>query len=182
MGGNPILTYILALGLVVGGIIAAYIAYNSANADSTAQNTSQYITMMMSNVQTDFANNPQNYTGFNNKAAIQAGIPPSTWVSTGQTANIVDPWVGQVVFAAANVNGGTANGYTLDIPSMPGSVCATDASMYTQQTASISVNGAVVASNPSYGGTATTWPPAPAAIQGACGNSSNEVIWTQSGQ
>lgn len=182
MGGNPILNFILALGLVIGGIIAAYVAYDSANGDSTAQNTSQYVNMMFSNVETDFANNPQNYVGFDNTAAIQANIPPSTWVPQGQTTDIVDPWGGHVVFAPASVNGGTDNGYSLDVPNMPQGICSSVASSYTEQTASISVNGSVVASNPSYGAAAGSWPPSPAAVQAACSAASNDVVWTESGQ
>ena len=182
MGGNPILNFILGLALVVGGVIAAYVMYNSGNTSATASNTASYINMMISNTQNDFANNPGNFAGFNNTAAIEAGIPPTTWVPTGQKTSIVDPWGGAVTFAVASVNGGTNNGYTMTLANVPANVCAQIATIYTQQTASISIAGKAVASNPSYGGTATTWPPVPATVDAACSSDTNTIVWTQSGQ
>lgn len=178
--GNPILLFILAFALTVGGIYAGYEEFDSGSADSTAQNTTDYVNLMFSNIQSKFENNPQNFTGFDNTAAILADIPPSAWVPSGQTTNIVDPWGGQVQFATANVNGGTSNGYSLSIPNMPQAVCASVGSAFTSQTVSISINGTVIASNPSYGGTAGSWPPPPAAIQTACTLAANSVVWTQS--
>lgn len=182
MGGNPILNFILALALIVGGIIAAYVAYNSANGDSTAQNTSQYVNLIFSNVTNDFANNPDNFVGFDNTTAITAGVPPSSWVPSGSTTVIQDPWGGAVTFAATSFNGGVNNGYTLDMQNVPASICSQIGSITTPQTVDIAVNGKVIDSNPAYLNAVGNWPPAQADMQAACTSKLNEVNWTESGQ
>ena len=179
---NAVLMTILGLALLGYGIFKLFEMFNSANAGVQAQATTAEMQTIFSNVLNGFSNNPFNFVGFNNTGAINASIPPASWVPPGQTTNITDPWGGAVVFAADSINGGTNNGWSLTIPKVPQGQCASIGSLYTPQVAKITINTVVVAQNPSYGGVAGSWPPPAAAIQAACNVAANTVEFEVAGQ
>ncbi len=179
---NPLVAILLGLAVLVIGTLGYFQIYGSASANANAQNTSQVVQSIFSNVSENFANNPNNFVGFDDTDAIQAGIVPASWIPTGQTTAILDPWGGAVTFGVVSVNGGTNNGWSMVLASVPESECAQAASFYTPQTYEITINTTVVASNPAYGGATGTWPPAPASIQAACSAKTNTVEWQVSGQ
>lgn len=178
---NPLIAILLALAVLVIGIIGYFTMFQSASQSANAQSTQQSIESIFSTMEQQFATNP-NFTGLTAASAATAGVFPSTWVSgTGTSTVVQDPWGGAVTLAAAAVNGGTDNGWTLTVPNVPEAECTQVASFYTPQTASITVGSTSVWANASYGGTDDT-PPAPATIQSACSSPSNTIIWTVSGQ
>ena len=183
---NPLVAILLGVAVLVIGAAGYFEIFGSASTSASEQNTNQVIEAVFSNVSQQFANNPLNFTGFNNTDAIQASIVPNTWVPEGSTTNITDPWGGTTTFGVAGINGGTANGWTLTLADVPENSCADIASFYTPQTASIQVNGASVATNPNYnGGTASStapWPPSTPIIETACSAAENTVEWTTSWQ
>ena len=178
---NPLVAILLSLAVLVVGVRGYFEIFGGASSAANAQNTQQVIESIFSNASTMFENNPGNYGGFNNTAAIQGGVVPSAWVPTGQTTAIKDPWGGAVAFQPANINGGTANGYSFTLPNVPESECSAIADFATPQTASISINGASIGTNPSYGGTGI-WPPTAAEVAVACSAAQNTVVWMIAGQ
>lgn len=183
---NPLVAIVLATIILIAGTLGYFELSGSASTNVEAQNISQNLQAIFSNVTQQFSNNPLNFTGFNNTDAIDAHIPPGAWVPTGQTTAINDPWGGTVTFSTASINGGTDNGWQMELTQVPQSQCSSAASVYTAQVSTIEVNGATVATNPSYNGgtasTATPWPPSAAVIQAACSQTSNTLTWDTSGQ
>jgi hypothetical protein len=177
---NPLVAILLGLAVLVIGTLGYFQIYGSASSNANAQNTSQVIQAIFSNVASNFANNPTNFTGFDNTDAIQAAIVPSSWIPPGQTTTILDPWGGAVTFAPVSIANGNNNGWSMTLASVPQAVCAQVATYYTPQTDVIGINGREVASNPTYGG--SLWPPAPASIQAKCLPKTNTIIWDVSGQ
>jgi len=179
---NPLVAILLAFAVLVIGTLGYFQIYGSASASANAQNTLQVIESIFSNTSQEFANNPNNFGGFDNTDAIQGNIVPTSWIPTGQTTEITDPWQGAVTFAAANIGTGTNNGWSMSLEDVPQAVCSTIASFFTPQTSQIIINGNVVASNPTYGGATGSWPPPAADVQAGCSTSTNTVEWEVSGQ
>ena len=178
---NPIIAALLGLAIFAVGALGYFETFGQASAGASAQNTTQVVQSVFSNVQQQFANNPNNFAGFNNTAAIQGNIVPAAWVPSGQSLLITAPWGGAVTFGAYNGAGGTATGWSMKIAGVPQSQCSQIASFYTAQTAIIAVGTTVVADNPNYGLTGT-WPPQPAAVEAACANPTNTITWDNMGQ
>jgi hypothetical protein len=178
---NPLLAVILVLAILVAGSIGYFGMFSSASSGVSSQNALQSVQTIFSNVQANFAITPNNFTGFDNTAAVAAGIPPASWVPSGSVSTIADDWGGAVTFGVANINGGTSNGWTMTMEDAPSNQCATVAGFYTPQTYEILVNGTAIATNPAYGG-AGTWPPAEAAIEVACDKSQNSIEFEVAGQ
>lgn len=178
---NPLIAILLALAVLVIGIIGYFTMFQTSSQSANAQSAQQSVQSIFSTMSQQFATNP-NFTGLTIGGAAGAGVFPSTWVTgTAPNQTVMDPWGGTVSLAPAGINGGTDNGWALTVPNVPQAECTQVASFYTPQTASISVNGTSVWSNPSYGGS-SVGAPSPASIQTACANPQNSIVWTVSGQ
>lgn len=179
---NPIYPALLFLIITAAGLYAYFSGYNSANAGVSASAAQDEITQVFSNVERVYAMNSNNFTGLDSTAAAQAGMVPQSWIvqsgtGTSGSTTLQDPWGGAVTLAPANVNGGTANGWSLKLANVPPKICAQIASYYTPYTAGITVNGNSVGDNPTYG-TTSTWPPQGAAVATDCNASRNTITWT----
>jgi hypothetical protein len=189
---NPLVAILLGLAVLVIGTLGCFQIYGSASANATAQNVSQVVQLIFSNVGQRFASDPNNFTGFNTPVAIQAGLVPSTWISDGPTKEIVDPWGGIVAFSNTSIvngvettTGGIDNAWKLLFDYVPRSVCAELGTFYTPQTFAIQVNGLDIARNPAYTGGTTSypWPPAQATVEAACDKpKKNTIAWVVLGQ
>lgn len=178
---NPLIAILLALAVLVIGIIGYFTMFQTSSQSANAQSAQQSIQAIFSTMSQQFATNP-NFSGLTVAGAAGAGVFPSTWVTgTAPNQTVMDPWGGAVSLAPSSINGGTNNGWQLTVPNVPQAECTQVASFYTPQTATISVNGTSVWTNPNYGGN-SVGAPSPASIQTACANPQNSIVWTVSGQ
>ncbi len=120
---NPLVAILLGLAVLVIGALGYFQIYGSASANASAQNTIQDLQSIFANVAADFANDPTNFTGFDNTDAIQAGMIPSSWIPAGSTSQILDPWGGLVTIQANAIPTPGFNTWILLLTKVPPSQC-----------------------------------------------------------
>jgi len=167
---------ILVLAITVIALISVFDSYNTSQQQMGVQNAQSSVSTSISAINTAFAQN-QNFANFNGTVAKQIGAVPSSWADAGN-GNYALPGGGTVSFAAANVNGGTNNGYTMTFTGVGQQFCVGLGTFSVPQMSQIAVNGNAY-QNPAYNAGATgTWPPQAAVVAGQCNASGNTVTYT----
>lgn len=167
---------ILVLAITVIALISVFESYNTSQQQMSVQNAQSAVATSISAINTAFAQNP-NFANFNGTVAKTIGAVPSSWADAGNGTYAL-PGGGTVSFGAANVNGGTNNGYTMTFTGVGQQFCVGLGTFSVPQMSTISVNGNAY-QNPSYNaGAQGTWPPQAASVGGQCNASGNQVIYT----
>lgn len=167
---------ILVLAITVIALISVFESYNTSQQQMSVQNAQSAVATSISAINTAFAQNP-NFANFTGATAKSIGAVPSSWADTGNGTYAL-PGGGTVAFAAANINGGTNNGYTMTFAGVGQQFCVGLGTFSVPQMSTVSVNGNAY-QNPSYNpGAAGTWPPQAAAVAGQCTASGNTIVYT----
>lgn len=179
-----LIAFVVAIGLTALAIMAIFGEFGTASTQQTAQSVLSTASSVISNLQTDYAGNP-NFSGLSNTTVANDGAVPNTWTASANGFSI--PGGGTASFAPASVNGGTNNGFTMTLSNLNQQACAQFGTYYDSNTVSISING-TAADNPDYNGgsgsgtsgtSGTSWPPS---LAGDCQSGNNTVVITEAGE
>ncbi|MBN6739493.1 hypothetical protein JKG47_02885 [Acidithiobacillus sp. MC6.1] len=171
-----IIATILVLAIIAIGLVEVYQQYGSASSQQSAQDLTQEVAEAIANVNNAYAADP-NFATFTSSTPYTIGAAPSDWQGTSGT--FILPEGGTAVFAAASVDGGTDNGFSLTLKKLSPQECGALAGFYTQQMSTVTV-GSGTATNPAFNGGTSTWPTN--LVSDCVVGAGNTVVYTVAGQ
>lgn len=118
-GATP-LQYLLFAVLALGGIALGFQLYNQGSASSKAMTIVQNNASLRAAV-TAWSGNRPVFTGVSASQVVKTKKLPSNLIDAAGTGIQTD--YGPVTIAAASVNGGTDNAYTMTYAAIPTSIC-----------------------------------------------------------
>lgn len=172
--GLSLIELLFSIAIVAVVLTVAVVAYNNVTGKNNALTEGRNIITLQGNVKTMVPN--PNYTGITEALVVQAGNVPSNMINAAGTG-ISNAWGGAVTIASADVNGGTANGFTITYPSVPRQECNNIVTSVGDAFQVISVGGTAVKDDFAATPVALTT----AATVTNCDNTSNTVVLTTAG-
>lgn len=167
--GYSLIEISIALIIVIGAAVAAYALYQQSKASQEAQAAQQQVMGTVAAIKGIYSR--PNFNGLTPAVLANSGRVPNDMISGTTLTNVFG---GNVLVAAANVAGGTDNGYTITYPQVGRAQCNSVVSGLREtfrkiEVGSTAVKDSTIATPVVYSETAVTT---------ACNNETNTLVFT----